>query len=434
MTRRDFIWLLGLIGCTEEETIKPVSIRKFFHIISSSSTNPYSDMDLINLHSIDSSQMTIGAGNRISAWDDGISSWVQGTDSARPTLTGGIPLFDGGDKLTRSATNNPTVYSLYIVFKNTGGLTKMIMGSSSGSDYLLHDGSYRVTMNVGGVGKSTLVSGLGSSATGNRYSILAIRRNGNTITASVNDRSLYETTNTFAGQAQLLDVLMSYQGAGFFMTGGVRAVCMSSQNFSDSVHAQKVNSLYSDYGLASDTTAMTVFGFGDSNTAGQGATSYLVALASGMSLAHCNLGISGTRLTAFTATSGIARYASQLNSRPYSDKVVIQYGTNDILGGVSQSDYETALNTVVGGLITAGWSATKICICSPPYQQSGANAAALALYNTSCNTVATTYGTKYFDLYTDTKDNGGDTLLADSVHLNASGMTRWQNGVAATGL
>lgn len=432
MNRREFLAALALLGCEEEElTVKKST--KILHAFLSGGFNLAQYMDLINLQSVNQSQFTL-TGSSIDSWNDGISAWTQGTGTAKPTLTGGVPLFDGGDKLVRSATNNPTVYSLYILFKNTGALTKMIMGSSSGSDYLLHDSSYRVTMNVGGVAKSTLISGLGSSATGNRYSIFAIRRNGNTIAASVNDRSLYETTNTFAGQAQLLDVLMSYAGAGFFMTGGVKAVCMSSQNLSDSVHAQVINKLYSDYSMSSDATAMTIFGFGDSNTAGQGATSYLIALSAGMSLAHCNLGISGSRLTAFTATSGIARYASQLNSRPYTDKVVIQYGTNDILGGVSQSDYETALNTVVGGLITAGWSAAKICICSPPYQQSGANAAALALYNTSCSTVATTYGTKYFDLYTDIKDNGGDTLLADAVHLNASGQTRWQNGVAATGL
>lgn len=421
------------MGCYEKEKIQPaMDVKRFFAVISSSGFSLSQYMDLVNLHSVNQSQFTL-TGSSIDSWNDGISAWA-GITTGRPTLTGGIPLFDGGDKLTRSATNNPTVYSLYILFKNTGGLTKMLMGSSSGSDYLLHNGNYSIQMNVGGVTKSTLVTGLGSSATGNRYSILAIRRNGNTITASVNDRSIYESSNTFAGQAQLLDVLMSYQGAGFFTTGGVRSVCMSSQNLSDSVHAQVINKLYLDYSLSSDTTAMTLFGFGDSNTAGQGATSYLVALASGMSLAHCNLGISGTRLTALNANSGIARYASQLNSRPYADKVVIQYGTNDILGGVSQGDYETALNSVVGGLITAGWSASKICICSPPYQQSGANAAALALYTASCVTVSTTYGTKYFDLYADTKDNGGDTLLSDAVHLNASGMTRWQNGVAATGL
>jgi len=407
-------------------------IKNAWFLLSGGVFNLSQYMDLVNLQSVTTSQFTL-TGSSIDSWNDGISAW-NGVTTARPTLTAGIPLFDGGDKLTRAATLNPTVYSLYVIFKNTGVLSKMIMGSSSGSDYLLQNPNYSVTMNVGGVAKSTLTTGLGSSVTGQRYSILAIRRNGNTITASVNDRAVYELTNTFAGQAMLLDVLMSYNAGGFFMTGGVKAVCMSSQNLSDSIHDQVINKLYTDYSMASDTTAMTLFGFGDSNTAGQGATSYLVALASGMSLAHCNLGISGTRLTTLTANSGVARYDAQLNSRPYSDKCVIQYGTNDIIGAVSQATYEAGLVTVVGGMIAAGWDAAKICLCSPPYQQAGANAAALALYNTSTQTVATTYGTKFFDLYTDIKDNGGDTLLSDTVHLNASGQTRWQNGVAATGL
>ena len=115
--------------------------------------------------------------------------------------------------------------------------------------------------------KSTITSGLGNDTTATRYSILAIRKNGNTVVASVNDRPLYVTTNTFSGESMTFDKLMG-SFFGFTMTGGLRSVCMASSSLSDSIHNQVVNKLYSDYSLASENAAMTVFGFGDSNTAG----------------------------------------------------------------------------------------------------------------------------------------------------------------------
>ena len=65
-------------------------------------------------------------------------------------------------------------------------------------------------------------------------------------------------------------------------------------------------------------------------------------------------------------------------------------------------------------------------LCTPPYQRDGANAATLAAYNTICSNLATTYGTKYVDLYTATLALG-NTCLSDTVHLNALGQTTWED-------
>ena len=77
-------------------------------------------MDLANLHSKDTSQFTL-VSTKISAWDDAISSWVQGTDANRPTLTSGVPIFDGAsDQLIRSAEISTTVFSMYLDLKDNG--------------------------------------------------------------------------------------------------------------------------------------------------------------------------------------------------------------------------------------------------------------------------------------------------------------------------
>ena len=215
------------------------------------------------------------------------------------------------------------------------------------------------------------------------------------------------------------------------MAGGVKAFCMSSANLSDAIDLQVRNKLYNMYGMASDNAAEWVAGFGDSNTVGTGSVSYLRTLAPLLGVADANVGIYGSLCTAVNATSGVTRYTTQLISRPYTDYVVIQYGTNDISASVSAATYAAALSTIVTGLISAGYTASKICLCSCPYQRSGANATALDNYRTEILAIATANGTKYFDLLQYMRDNGGDSLLvaADNVHLNQTAPNGWSAGV-----
>ena len=389
-------------------------------------------MDIANLHSVDSSQFTL-SGSQISSWNDGISAWTQGTAGNRPLLTSGVPIFDGSnDQLIRASEISRTDYSMYMIFKDTGAITKIFLSAQSASDYMVHTsvsgGAFDgIGLNVGGVTKLTLRAGI----TGNRYSIFSVRRTGNTFTARLNDRVLIQTTNTFAGQNTLIARMMSFVSGGFAMAGGVKAFCMSSVNLSDAIDLQVRNKLYNMYGMASDNAAEWVAGFGDSNTVGTGSISYLRTLSTSLGVADANVGISGSRCTNWDATSGINRYQSQLISRPYTDYVVIQYGTNDISASVSAATYAAALSTIVTGLISAGYTASKICLCSCPYQRSSANATALDNYRTEILAIATANGTKYFDLLQWMRDNGGDSLLipADNAHLNQTAQNGWSAGV-----
>ena len=388
-------------------------------------------MDLANLQSKDTSQFTL-VSTKISSWDDAISAWTQGTDANRPTLTSGVPIFDGSnDQLIRASEISATIFSLYLVFKDTGSIGKIFLGAQSASDYMIHNNiasSYDgISMNVGGVNKQIWTAGI----TGNRYSILSIRRNGNTLTAKLNDRTLISKSSTFAGQATLISRLMSYTGAGFFMAGGVKALCMSSSYLSDIDNQKVINKLYTDYNMASDNAPECVMGFGDSNTVGFGSVSYLRTLAPLLGVADANAGISGSLCSGALANAGVVRYQNDVITRPYTDYVVIQYGTNDINAGVSAATYATALNTIVGGLISAGYNPDKICLVSCPYQRSGANATALDNYRTEIQAISTTYGTKYFDLLQYMRDNGGDSLLvaADNAHLNQTAQDALSAGV-----
>lgn len=402
-----------------------------YYSILKNDFNLSSVMDFANLHSKDSSQFTL-SGSEISSWNDGISAWTQGTAANRPLLTSGVPIFDGSnDQLIRAAEISRTEYSMYMIFKDTGAIGKIFLSAQSASDYFMHEAFANIfdglTMKVGGVPKAIFRAGI----TGNRYSIFSIRRTGNTFTARLNDRVLIQTTNTFAGQNTLIARMMSFVSGGFAMAGGVKAFCMSSANLSDAIDLQVRNKLYNMYGMASDDAAEWVAGFGDSNTVGTGSVSYLRTLAPLLGVADANVGISGSRCTNWDATSGINRYQSQLISRPYTDYVVIQYGTNDIGASVSAATYAAALSTIVTGLISAGYTASKICLCSCPYQRSGANATALDNYRTEILAIATANGTKYFDLLQWMRDNGGDSLLvaADNVHLNQTAQDALSAGV-----
>jgi lysophospholipase L1-like esterase len=206
---------------------------------------------------------------------------------------------------------------------------------------------------------------------------------------------------------------------------------MSSKCFSDSVNSQIVNELYNRYNLAVDNAADVVIGLGDSNTSGQGSVSYLVGLAPLLGVGgYLNLGISGTLFTdvGATANNGYNRWASQIISKPYSDYLVIQYGTNECTDARLPT-YITQLTEKVKQTISAGWNPSKICLCSVPYRQFNASASELSNWRDAIQTIAIAEGTKFFDLLEWMRNNGGDSLLVDAVHLNQTAQDGWRDGV-----
>lgn len=394
--------------------------------------DPDQYFDLLNLQSNSASNFIL-SGNDVTQWTD-ISgagrNATQSTAGAKPDYNSGLITSDGlDDYLALAADISLTTGSVYILFRNNGALTKAICGALATTTYMLQASPSLLNLTSGGVTKAQFELGMGASAN-SRLSILSIRRSGNTFVLKVNDRTLLQLSNTYAGEATLIGFLSRLNLGGFFMNSVIRAFAVNSTYHDDTTNQNILDAWYTRYNLATLTQADNVCGFGDSNTRGQGTTSYLVALASSLSVVALNLGISGTRLTDIggTANNGIGR-TNQVITRPCTDYIIVQYGTNDTLAGITAAQYGPQLDTVVGRFISAGYSPSRICLCSVPYQQANANATLLNDYRTQIVNIATARNTKYFDLLQDMRDNGGDSLLSDAVHLNATAMTRWANGV-----
>jgi lysophospholipase L1-like esterase len=386
-----------------------------------------SNADLVNLQSYDTSKFTL-VGSKISVWADqngANSTWVQGTDSRRPTLTSGVPIFPGSSSFMQrnSGELSLTTFSAYIVLQNANKTT--FRGVFSG----ITNQNWMDMNNMWQSNTSRVSFSMGH--TGNREVILVYKRNGSTCEMWYNGRKLIMSASTWSGEASLIGNIMGLSwNTGWSIGGPCKSVVISSEFHTDAQTAQLVDSLYTKYSLSADEDIDTILTMGDSNTVGTGTNSYIVNLSTRMALNYTNLGISGcllTNLGANPATSVINRYVSQLETKPKKDWIVIQAGTNDILGSISSANYEAQYNTILNDLVnTFGYQANRIIICSPPYQRDGANAATLAAYNTICSNLATTYGTKYVNLYGATLALG-NTCLSDTVHLNALGQTTWED-------
>jgi lysophospholipase L1-like esterase len=389
-------------------------------------------MDLINLQSYDAAKFTL-SGSNITAWteQDNVTQWTKGS-APYPTLSSGVPTFAGsGTSLERSADINLTTFCAYAVVRLSGETTsnQAIFASKTGTNWVaLADSTYRSSLNVSGSPLFQIAGGY----RGKRDVVFWIRRTGNTVTMGYNNSTCLQLSNTLAGQNTPFGRLMGISGfSSFSMIGTLKSFVVTSTALSDTQHADTVAQLYNKYNLGSNTAIDTVIGFGDSNTVGQGVTSYLVAVASNFGTAYKQLGIAGSLFTTLNSSSGFTRYPTQVYYNPYSDRLVIQYGTNDILSSVSSSTFSTEFNTMMTNLIAQGFNTNRICLCSVPYQRDNVNSSQLDAYRTVINTAATTYGTRYFDLLQAMRDGGGNSLLSDNVHLNASGMTIWSNGVIA---
>lgn len=377
--------------------------------------------DILNLQANDASNF-VTSGGLVSQWIDRSPSanHANATLTARPTLSGTEVQFNGSaNALTLSSEINTNASSIYVVFKNLDTITanKMLYGSStvSGEDFRFFGttGSGIEKTNYLVSGGGALQSMYGGSV---NYHVLGIRRSGSTITVSYNDRTLLVVSNTLGTTAQKIGYLCRGVG-GFFFKGNVKAFVVCSGSLSDSNHNGIVSQLMSRYSipLAADKILIS---FGDSITASD---SWSGPLATNLGLYEANLGIPGTRLTALNSNSGIARFQSQIMTRPYSDRIAILYGTNDISGVVSDTVFAAALDTVLSTLISVGYNPRNICVGSTPYRTGNGNATELNAYRTQIVNLTSTYNTRYCDVLQAMRDGGGDTLMADAIHPNATG-------------
>lgn len=134
-----------------------------------------------------------------------------------------------------------------------------------------------------------------------------------------------------------------------------------------------------------------------------------------------NYAISGTTVNGATDTQSLQKllfkaFDGVINPNGW---VVIAYGTNDGANAYTGTQWQTDFEACVQQLIDFGYDHKKIIITTPPFQNS-------AFYdqiklNAVLSSICTNKGTRYCDMYSITRDNGGLTLLVDGKHPNATG-------------
>ncbi len=402
---------------------------------SSGGINLDTYFDLLNLQSNNASNFT-QVSNAISQWNDlsgNNNHAVQTTAINRPLYNSGSPLWDGSnDTMSLTSEIARSTYSLYVVFRKTAvnSTSSALFGAGNGAgsnanNFLRFDGNStsvarQVTMNAvdrPATANFTAVWRLGGEE---QYNVLSFRRTNGTITVKMNDRTCIR--NSISANPTWLTYISNIGSAfsGSNMGGNILAFCMSSSVFDDTTDALIRNAFYNRYGVLS-TSQQKIVCIGDSITQGGSVAnsfpSYIDPLATSLGLPYVNLGIAGEK-----ASDGLVRYQSQAFSRPYTDKVYIMFGANDINASVSAATCATQLETMAQGFITAGYPVRNICLSSPCYQKLGANSSTLDGYASAIIAKANGLGVRYADILTAIRNDASpDALMGDNLHPNSSG-------------
>lgn len=240
-------------------------------------------------------------------------------------------------------------------------------------------------------------------------------------------------------------------GATSYFNGGLSEVLMYNRALSASEINMVSNYLYAKYALSGNTiysfsenvpsplaAASTVVTFGDSITAGANSTvNYTEVLGAYLGATMTNEGISGTVLqnTGSYVNNGRDRYVADLTGANKKDVVIILYGTNDFgqVGSKPELTLELFVNDyqeIIDGLISAGYQATDIILCSPPYIEdyeynatfTGADVAYHEQFVAAVELLAYQNETFYADTYAWTKDRGATAFISsDDLHPNERG-------------
>lgn len=373
--------------------------------------------DQLNLQAV-ASQMVLTS-TSVDQWTDisPATNNATSTSTARPVFTGNVITFDGtNDVLTLgSEISIAGDFSVYFIISKPNTGNRPAFGSTSISDQMQFNSNMTTTLSFAGQTGGTLAGRPGGLTNTNVFSI---RRSGSSYFFKINDRDQLITSNLLTGGVKSLKIgQLARSNAAAFMACGYKAICVASSYISD-VNDQKIREyLYSKFSLPSQ---VFLIGFGDSIT---DQDTWISNLGQAMNLPVVNLGISGSKLNNVGATAGNGRdrYAAQIISRNYQDRITIVYGTND-LGGITPANFAIQYGQILSGLIAAGYNPRNICISSTPYQTSGANATALDDFRTEIVALAATYNVRYIDMLQIFRDQPSpDALMADALHPNAAG-------------
>jgi lysophospholipase L1-like esterase len=400
-------------------------------IISDATFN--SRMDQANLQSYSAEFFTTVSGG-ISAWHDvnpALPDWTQGTAANRVTLNGLVPTFDASnDRLDRAGSEiDLTSFTLYCVCKKTSAL------ATSGAPFASRTRlDYCQYSNLRQAFFAKAAGGFIPWDIGNfeNAHVISIRMNGSSANARFNDRSLLTLTNNLTSGSFLIGRLGSTSTGSIPFGGWIKAFCVASGNVSDAEHLENIAYLQNKYSLpvASETG---VLAFGDSITRASGLTPYVNTTGLALGLPWCNLGVSGTLFTNYSAqaNNGYDRYQAQLITKPYRDYILDQYGTND-LSTVTPANFEAQYRPMMEALLAAGYPANRIVVGTITRKSGNADAALIEGVNARKRDVAADLGLVLCDnkALMDAHPNPDSLMQGDGLHLNQTGQDFLGNNFA----
>ena len=258
---------------------------------------------------------------------------------------------------------------------------------------------------VGNAHRPNYIDGLHSyslSGSGQRYCMdAALKASGTFGATPVFDtvlsfwRTQYSNTTTF-GTGRI----------GFYFVGGTLTEAQQ-RSLGAAVRRYEIA-----VGRRSNIAPLVVMG--DSITAGYNAspsytTRWSRLLANALGRPEVNLGVEGIGLNNWIVNT----FADAMRFNP--GVVAIMVGTND----TSFTNFQTNLNTVVSGWITAGMAPENIIVFSMPYRTSTFTFAQCLERANAARVTATTYGTRYVDAMGLFFAN--QSFIADTIHPTTAG-------------
>lgn len=191
----------------------------------------------------------------------------------------------------------------------------------------------------------------------------------------------------------------------------------------------------------------TIYFFGDSYTAGSGATSsdlrWTTKFAKYFGATEVNKGIAGATLMKRTpidymGADNMVDRVSEIPAKTAAIKMLVfAFGLNDMgqtAAAYTTANYKTDYATVINNAISKGWKARQILIVPPYYiGQDGYDRYAVITGNPAptkqrhlsfiqaSKEVAEQFGTMYWDIYNDQVNNNTTLLVSDGIHPNDAG-------------
>lgn len=434
---------------------------------SGGATPPFVPTDIADcilwLDAADTATITDTAG-AVSQWNDKSGNGynaTQGTNANKPisgtrTINGlNVLDFQGDDKVVLPSALHPLPQGNNTVFivgatDNTAASGTLLSGTSSGST------RYRI-MHLNSSGNQLeVVNGTASNPASYTFNtnahIYSLFRSNAAIIGAVDGATIVNTLAATSASINALAVGTQANNTSVGWDGPVGEVVIYNRALSPSESNQVLSYLSAKWSISSTPVAWqstAIAGFGDSITAGSGASSsadrWLNLVAASLTATLLNQGISGTVLqnSLSLSNNGRDRYSAALTGGNKQDRVYILYGLNDLRytaspGSMNLANFTNDYGEILTGLLAAGYTTDTIYIGSPPYitaagysvgdaEFTGSNSTVHEQYVDAVKDIAEAFGVWYAPVYENMKTYGDGCVSGDNIHPNDTG-----HGIIAT--